>query len=109
MMGWWHGFGWGPGFGSGYGPGFSNGFGSTWGIAGVMLTLLFWGVVIVLAFLAVRAFVHSQRRAGNSYGGAYTGPAVPADSGVLAVLKERYARGEITRAEYEEVRHALGV
>lgn len=105
MMGWWYGSGSGPG----YGPGFNSGFGSTWSIVGVLLTLLFWGVVIALAFVAIRAFVRSQRRTGNGYGGAYTGPAVRANSGALAVLQERYARGEITRAEYEEVRHALGV
>jgi putative membrane protein len=97
MMGWWHGFGWRPGFGP------------VWGSAGAMLTLLFWGVILALAFLAIRAFVRSQHRVSTAYGGPDSAPAVPANDGGLAVLKERYARGEITRTEYEEIRHVLQV
>jgi putative membrane protein len=34
-----------------------------------------------------------------------TGPAAP--SGSIEILKERYARGEITREQYEEMRRAI--
>jgi uncharacterized membrane protein len=72
-----------------------------------LLTLLFWAVVIARSFLAIRAFVRSQRRAGNGYSGVYNGPAAPVESGALAILKERYARGEITSDRYKDLRADL--
>ncbi len=82
---------WGPGFG--------------WGgmIFGGLMMLLFWGGLIVLAILAFRALSRSggwqSRDANRAAGGS-------ADS-ALAILKERYARGEIDKEQYERMRADL--
>jgi putative membrane protein len=80
-----HWFGWG-GFG---------GFGM---LFGGLLMLLFWGVVIALVVLVIRALV----RSGQSGAGA-----PPAGDRALDILRERYARGEIDKAQYEQMRDAL--
>ncbi len=82
---------WGPGFG--------------WAgmIFGGLMMLLFWGAIIVLAFLVIRAITRSggyQSRDTNRAG--YR----PEDN-ALSILKERYARGEIDKEQYERMRADL--
>ena len=67
-----------------------------------ILTILFWAVVIGLIVWLVSGLV-SGRRAANLP--ASTTP--PVES-ALDILQKRYARGEITKAEYEELRRDLG-
>lgn len=69
----------------GYGPMF--GFGWVWMLVGT----LFWIVVLGLVVWAVVRLFPSRRE--------QTTP--------LDILKERYARGEITQAEFEQARRAL--
>ena len=69
------------------------GFG--WGgwLLGGLMMLLFWGGLIATIFFAVRAFSGSSRQQS------------PANSSAaLAILKKRYAQGEISREEYEAIR-----
>jgi len=76
-----------------------------WGPFGVMgigmglLGLLSWGLIIALVVVAVRALVRGDRAAAGS--GAAPAP-TPLD-----ILKMRYARGEIDRAEFEERKQTL--
>ena len=79
-MWWGHGFGWG------------------WMIFGSLIMLLFWGGLIALIVLAIRAFTNPSSQ-GRAQGGASS----PSRNDALNILKERYARGEITKAEYEEM------
>jgi putative membrane protein len=68
-----------------------------WGAGGLVMLLamlVFWGVVIVGLVLGIRWLV-SQGRG-------------PADDSALAILRERYARGEIGREEFEAKRRDLG-
>jgi putative membrane protein len=70
-----------------------------WGPAGnpswSMLSLFFWLVVLAgLALLVAWAF----RQAG---------PGKDVSRRPLEILKERYARGEITREQYEQIRRDL--
>ncbi len=88
---WWHGFGW-----HGYGWG---GFGWPGMLFGGLLMLLFWGGLIILAFFVVRALVRS--------GSARSGPPAPGGNRALDILKERYARGEITKEQFEQIRQDL--
>ncbi len=71
----------------GWYPGFMGGWG--WGIGGPIFQLL----VIVLIIAAVVWFVRTTTRSGSS-------PDREHNSRGLDALKERYARGEISRDEY---------
>lgn len=57
------------------------------------LMLLFWVAAIFVVVYAIRTFGHDSRarNGGNA-----------AEDRALATLRERYARGEIDHAEYEE-------
>ena len=79
------------------------GFGWAGMIFGGLMMLLFWGVVIALAVLAFRALMRSNR--GQSPNVPY-GTARGEDS-ALAILKERYARGEIDKEQYDRMRTDL--
>ncbi|MCZ7574361.1 MAG: SHOCT domain-containing protein [Ardenticatenaceae bacterium] len=78
-----------------------DGFGWGWMMFGGVMMLLFWGGVIALIVFAVRSF--SSPRQSGGYGESGGGSRRTA----LDILKERYARGEITKAEYEEMRRDL--
>ena len=67
-----------------------------WGAGGLVMLfmmLLFWGVVIAGMVLAIRWLVAQGRG--------------PAHDSALAILRERYARGEINREEFEARRRDL--
>ena len=64
-----------------------------WGIGMMVMMLLFWGVVITGLVLAVRAL----RRHGD--GGA--------GDRALDILRERYARGDIDKQEFESRKRDL--
>lgn len=67
-----------------------------WGMGfGWIFMILFWALVI-LGIVALAKWLYS---AGNLGGNASKRP--------LDILKERYARGEITRDEYQRTRRDL--
>jgi putative membrane protein len=68
------------------------GGGYGFGIPGLGM-LVFWGLIIVALVLVVRAF------ANPAGGGRKKGP--------REILDERYARGEISKEEYEERKRTL--
>ena len=91
----------GPGMMWGYGaPGTpSTGGGWAWGLAmglGWLAMLAFWGAQIVGVVLLVRWLASAT--GGPSHG--------PGDS-ALEIIKRRYAAGEITRDEFEQMRQTL--
>ena len=59
--------------------------------------LLFWGLLIVGVVLLVR-WLAAGRRSEEP----------PQNASALDILAQRYARGEIDRAEYEQKRRDLG-
>ncbi len=79
-----------------WGQGFSWG----WMLFGGLMMILFWGGIIALIVLAIRGLTGS---------GSSTANTIPANtsSSALRILKERYARGEITKEEYEDMRRDL--
>lgn len=85
MMGW-------GGFGYGHG-GYSFGW---WGIAMGIVMLLFWALIIGGAIWLVVSLFRQGRAVGVSTGRS-----------ALDILSERYARGEITREQYEQMRRDL--
>ncbi len=80
MMGWgWHG-GWGPG----------------WGMFGLM-HVLWWVLIVVAIVVLIRGI-----------GGRHV-PRAPGEDRALAILRERYARGEIDKTEFDNRKRDLSV
>ena len=72
-----------------------------WMMFGGLMMLLFWGGFFALVVLVLRAFSGSRQLAGSA------APPTLTSNTALEILKERYARGEIGKAEYEEMRDDL--
>lgn len=94
------------GFGmmGGYGPygGMMGGYGAQdVGLypLGAVLSLVFWGLIIGGVALLV---VWLVRNTGRASGGTPSGDAA------LEILKTRYARGEITKEQFDTIRRDLG-
>lgn len=80
MMGWgWHG-GWGPG----------------WGMFGLMHVL--WWILIVAAIVVLIRGIAGRHA-----------PRSPGEDRALAILRERYARGEIDKTEFDNRKRDLSV
>lgn len=73
-------------------------YGLGWGgwLAGGLMMLLFWGILIALVFFGIRAF--SNNGSKNSQ---------PANDTALSILRKRYAQGEISQEEFETIRQNL--
>ncbi len=77
-----------------------QGFGWGWMLFGSLMMILFWGGLIALIVLATRGLTGT----GSA---ATTPPPANTSNSALRILKERYARGEITKEEYEDMRRDL--
>ena len=75
------------------------GFGFGFGLLGLLLMVLFWGGLILLAVLLVRALFRGNRGSLNTASG-HTETA-------REILDQRYARGELTREQYELMKKDL--
>jgi putative membrane protein len=69
------------------------------GIFGLLLMVLFWGGLIALAVWLVSALVRNGQGASKPPAGNGSTP--------LEILGQRYARGEIDRDEYEQMKSDL--
>ena len=78
------------------------GWGAGW--HGMMLGPLFMIFVLAVAIAVAILLVRWLRGPSQATSARQT----PADRAPLDILKERFARGEIDKAEYEERRHVLG-
>ncbi|GAB4518774.1 MAG: hypothetical protein Kow0047_30220 [Anaerolineae bacterium] len=77
------------------------------GMFGYLLMLLFWVLIIVVAVVVVAA-LFPRVTSGSSASQRQMGPPErPAQETPLDILKRRYASGEITREEYEQIRRDL--
>lgn len=70
--------------------GFGMGFGWIFGI--LLIGLVIWAVVRFTGSGAIQTGIHGQVSPGET---------------PLEVLKKRYARGEISKEEFEEIKHNL--
>lgn len=73
-----------------------GGFGLGFGIIGVILMILWWVLIIIAIVLLIKWLLGKTREEGKS-----------SPLNALSILKERYARGEINKEEYEEKRKEL--
>jgi putative membrane protein len=73
----------------------------TWGFGhmflGGVMSLVFWGLVVSLLVIGIRRLLCSGQRS-----------APKPTSTALEILRERFARGEIDQAEFEERKRVLG-
>lgn len=88
-MMWTGGWGWGGGW--------------LWMILGTLMMLLFWGGLLALVVMVVRGYSRggSNSSPDRQIGGTTQEPTA------LEILKSRYAKGEITQAEFEQIRRDL--
>jgi putative membrane protein len=77
----------------------NGGFHWGWMLFGGLMMLLFWGGLIAIAVLIIRSF------AGG--GSGTTSSETPGQKTPLQILEERYAKGEITKKEFEAIRADL--
>jgi len=72
-----------------------------WGTGwfGMIFMLLFWGLIIVGLVFLIRWLIQSTGDRGHS--------GVSMSSNATDILKERYARGEINRGEFESMKKDL--
>ena len=75
-----------------FGPGMMGGYGVGWGFGGIFM-ILWWVLIIGGIVVLVRWLSNTSGRSHP------TSEKTPLD-----ILKERYARGEITRETYEQMR-----
>jgi len=72
-----------------------------WMLWGGLMMVFFWGAIIALIVWAVQSL--SQRDGGQTQRGGATPPVRTP----LEIAKERYARGEISRDEFEQMKRDL--
>jgi putative membrane protein len=77
--------------------GYGMGWGYGWGVPGIIHMLLWWILIIVAIVALIRWVTHTS---------ANREP--PRENRALEVLKERYARGEIGKEEFEQKKRDLG-
>lgn len=91
------------GAGFGMGPGMMGwwgfGYGSWWGVLMMIFMALFWALLIGGGVLLVLWLVQQGRLPSVGAG--------PSAARPLDILRERYAKGEITREQYEQMRRDL--
>ena len=74
-----------------------------WGWGGMLLMELFWVLVLggLIALILLAVFAWGRSRTGQS------GETRASSDRAIEILKERYARGEITKEQYEQMRRDL--
>jgi putative membrane protein len=80
-----------------------------WMVFGMIWTVLLWGTIIALVVWAIGRFSSGGSGDGNPSANELRQPGtgLHVDS-ALDVAKKRYARGEISRDEFEQLRRDLG-
>lgn len=77
--------------------------GWTWGgmLFGTLMMILFWGGLVALVVVAVRALAGSSSQSNRHSESA------PKQPTPLEILQSRYAKGELGDEEYERMRQTL--
>lgn len=76
-----------------------------WMIFMGLMMILFWGGLIALVAWLFRSSM--ERNANRVFERADDGSQVRSSGNALDILQERYARGEISKAEFEQIRDDL--
>ena len=65
--------------------------------------MMFIGLFLIIAVIAIIVYTSGWRPQGFT---SYAAPA-PAGKSPLDIVKDRYARGELTKEEFEQIRNNL--
>lgn len=87
---------WGGYCGWNMGPGMMGGWGIGW--LSMIFMLVFWALVIIGLIFLIKWLIQTARSGKDL---------IPDGSRALDILKERYARGEISKEEFEEKKNDL--
>jgi len=82
--------------GWGMGPGMMGGWGMGW--FGGIFMILFWILILIVLVFVIKWLIQSTSRARDNGQSGYR---------ALEILKERYARGEIDKAQFEDMKRDL--
>ena len=82
--------------GWGMGPGMMGGWGMPW--FGMIFMIIFWGLLIVGLVFFIRWLIQTTKGEKDVVHGS---------SSAVDILKERYARGEINKEEFEQMKNDL--
>lgn len=85
------------GFGQGFGQGFERGFGGMHVAGAILGCVLFLAVIAAIVLLVIWIVRTNRRLASLSKGQSQSGPSAK------ELLQARYARGEVTQAEYKKL------
>jgi len=69
-----------------------------YGFFGPIFMIIVWGLIIFAIIMFVRMMAGHQDRHGSQ----------TSEDSAMRILKERYAKGEIDKKEYEEKKNDLG-
>jgi len=80
-----------------------------WGMVfGGIWMILFWGTLIALIIWGVNRWGKRGGSGGGSNGGSSGSGGNGSKQTPLDIARERYARGEITREQFEQIKKDLG-
>jgi putative membrane protein len=79
----------------GYDGGMMGNYGYGMGYGGMFFGLIFWILIIVGAYLLIKWLVEQNKTRGGE------------EKSALEIAKVRYAKGEITEEEFEELKKRL--
>ncbi len=65
------------------------------GSGGMLFGLIIWIIIIVGAYLLIKYLIEQNKVSGGK------------EKSALEIAKERYARGEITKEEFEEIKKSI--
>ena len=88
--------GWSDNQGWHMGPGMMGGWGMGW--FGGMFMMIFWVLILVGLIFLIKWLIQTTNRVKSDFGNG---------NSALQILKERYARGEIDNAEFEEKKKVI--
>lgn len=76
---------------------YGMGWGGGWGVFGMIHMLLWWVLLVVLVVALLKWIGRRPRDGGDTR-----------EDSALRILRDRYARGEIEREEFEQRKRDLG-
>jgi putative membrane protein len=72
-----------------------------WMIWGGMMMILFWGAIVALIVWVIQTVTRQESTQTHA---PHAGPSAPA---ALDIAKERYARGDVEREEFQQIKRDL--